>query len=113
MLISRDAADLPAPLARRGPATVKVNLETVEVTGDLADGSTYHYWTFNRKVPGPFVRVRVGDTVEVNLKNAADSMMAHNVDFHAVTGPGGGASATVAAPGEAKGFTFKELHPGL
>ena len=111
--ISRDAADLPAPIARRGPATVKVDLETVEVTGDLADGSTYHYWTFNRKVPGPFVRVRVGDTVEVNLKNAADSMMAHNVDFHAVTGPGGGASATVAAPGETKGFTFKALHPGL
>lgn len=111
--VSRDAADLPGPLARRGPATVKVDLETVEVTGDLADGSTYHYWTFNRKVPGPFVRVRVGDTVEVNMKNAADSMMAHNVDFHAVTGPGGGAAATMATPGESKGFTFKALHPGL
>ena len=112
-MISRDAADLPGPLPRRGPQTVKVDLETVEVMGELADGSTYHYWTFNRKVPGPLVRVRVGDTVEVNMKNAADSMMAHNVDFHAVTGPGGGASATMAAPGESKGFTFKALHPGL
>ena len=111
--IVRRAADLPGPLARRGPETVKVDLQTVEVTGQLADGTTYHYWTFNRKIPGPFIRVRVGDNVEVTMTNAADSMMAHNVDFHAVTGPGGGASATVAAPGESKGFNFKALHPGL
>jgi nitrite reductase (NO-forming) len=111
--IVRDAADLPGPLARRGPATVKVDLETTEVTGQLADGSTYHYWTFNGKVPGPFVRVRVGDTVEVRMKNADDSQMPHNVDFHAVTGPGGGGAATMAAPGETKGFTFKALAPGL
>ncbi len=111
--IVRDAADLPGPLARRGPATVKVDLETTEVTGQLADGSTYHYWTFNGKVPGPFVRVRVGDTVEVRMKNSDHSQVPHNVDFHAVTGPGGGAAATMAAPGETKGFTFKALAPGL
>ena len=111
--VVRDATDLPGPLARRGPQTVKIDLETVEVTGKLADGSTYHYWTFNKKVPGPFVRVRVGDTVEVTMKNADDSVMSHNVDFHAVTGPGGGAVATLAAPGESKGFTFKALSPGL
>jgi nitrite reductase (NO-forming) len=111
--VVRDPADLPAPLARRGPQTVKVDLETVEVTGKLDDGSTYRYWTYNRKVPGPFVRVRIGDTVEVRMKNADDSVMMHNVDFHAVTGPGGGGVATMAAPGESKGFTFKALNPGL
>ncbi len=111
--VVRSATDLPGPLARRGPATVKVDLETVEVTGQLADGSTYRYWTFNRKVPGPFVRVRVGDTVEVTMKNALDSTMTHNVDFHAVTGPGGGGVATMAAPGESKGFSFKALNVGL
>lgn len=111
--VVRDATDLPPPIARRNPETVRVNLETTEVTGKLDDGTTYHYWTFNGKVPGPFVRVRVGDTVEVTLKNAADSVMMHNVDFHAVTGPGGGAVATMAAPGESKGFTFKALNPGL
>lgn len=111
--VVRDASDLPGPLARRAPQKVKVDLETVEITGQLADGSTYHYWTFNRKVPGPFIRVRVGDTVEVAMKNADDSVMMHNVDFHAVTGPGGGAGATLAAPGESKGFTFKALAPGL
>ena len=111
--IVRSPTDLPAPLGARTPRTVRVNLETVERVGNLADGTTYRYWTFGGQVPGPFVRVRVGDAVEVNLTNHADSWMSHNVDFHAVTGPGGGGIATVAEPGESKGFTFKALSPGL
>ncbi|SOC35646.1 nitrite reductase (NO-forming) [Rhizobium subbaraonis] len=75
--------------------------------------ATYHYWTFNKKVPGPFVRARVGDTIQVELSNLADSSERHSVDFHAVTGPGGGAVATDAAPEETKGFSFKALKPGL
>ncbi|WP_244470746.1 copper-containing nitrite reductase [Microvirga massiliensis] len=111
--VVRDPTDLPAPIGARGPRRIKVDFETVEVTGQLADGATYHYWTFNRKVPGPFIRVRVGDTVEVKLKNHDDSMVMHNVDFHAVTGPGGGAKATEANPGETRNFEFKALNPGL
>jgi nitrite reductase (NO-forming) len=111
--IVRPAIDLPGPLARRGPARVRIDLETVEIEGQLADGTTYRYWTFNRKVPGPFARVRVGDTVEVVLKNHEDSALMHNVDFHAVTGLHGGGHATKAMPGETKGFTFKALNPGL
>jgi nitrite reductase (NO-forming) len=111
--VVRLPTDLPGPIGKRGPQRVKVDLETTEVTGQLADGTTYHYWTFNNKVPGPFVRVRVGDTVEVKMKNHDDSVMMHNVDFHAVTGPGGGAKATEAAPGETRGFEFKALNPGL
>ena len=111
--ISRDPSDLPAPLGNRGPAKVTVNLETVEVVGRLADGSTYTYWTFNGKVPGPFLRIRVGDTVEVHLKNSISSTMVHSVDFHAVTGPGGGAVATQTQPGAETMFTFQALNPGL
>jgi nitrite reductase (NO-forming) len=111
--IVRDPADLPAPVGHRGPRRVKVDLYTEEVTGKLADGATFRYWTFNGKVPGPFVRVRVGDVVEVHLKNEAGSMMNHNVDFHAVTGPGGGAKATESEPGNMRGFEFKAEHPGL
>jgi nitrite reductase (NO-forming) len=111
--IIRQAADLPTVIGDRGPETVRVSLETVEVIGKLADNTSYHYWTFNRKVPGPLVRVRVGDTVEVLLENHEDSMAMHNVDFHAVTGLHGGGHATLAAPGETKGFTFKALKPGL
>jgi nitrite reductase (NO-forming) len=111
--IVRPATDLPGPIAKRGPERVRVALETIEVEGKLADGTTYRYWTFNGKVPGPFVRVRVGDTVEVTLKNHEDSALMHNVDFHAVTGLHGGGHATKAMPGETKGFTFQALKPGL
>lgn len=111
--IVRDPTELPPLVGKRGPQRMKVDLETVEVTGKLDDGASYRYWTFNHKVPGPFVRVRVGDTVEVRLKNNDDSVLMHNVDFHAVTGPGGGAKATDAAPGEARSFEFTAINPGL
>ena len=111
--IVRRGDDLPGPLTATGPRRHVVNLETTEVIGQLEDGTTYTYWTYNNRVPGPFIRVRVGDTVEVNMANAADSVMMHNVDFHAVTGPGGGAEATNAMPGEHKSFTFKAMKPGL
>ncbi len=111
--IVRRGNDLPAPLNANSPRHHVVNLETTEVIGQLEDGTSYTYWTYNDRVPGPFIRVRVGDTVEVNMANAADSVMMHNVDFHAVTGPGGGAEATNAMPGEHKSFTFKAMKPGL
>lgn len=111
--IVRDPAEVPAPIARTEPATVKIELETIERVAELNDGSEYRYWTFNNQVPGPMFRARVGDTVEVSLKNAEDSWMQHNVDFHAVTGPGGGAVATLADPGDTKKFSFKAMKPGL
>jgi len=111
--IVRDPADLPGPLPGRGAETVRIDLETVEVTGTLADGATFTYWTFDGKVPGPFIRVRLGDTIEVHLKNSASSTMPHSVDFHAVTGPGGGAVATQTGPGGETMFTFKAINPGL
>ncbi|NEX62403.1 nitrite reductase, copper-containing [Noviherbaspirillum sp. 17J57-3] len=111
--VSRSPLEVGTPVGARGPQKLTVNLETTEVTGQLMDGSTYKYWTFNNKVPGPFIRVRVGDTVTVNMANAKDSHMIHSVDFHAVTGPGGGAAVTQAAPGSTKSFTFKALNPGL
>jgi nitrite reductase (NO-forming) len=111
--IVRDPTDIPAPIGEREPQTVRIDLETVEIEGQLADGTTYNYWTFNGKVPGPFFRVRVGDTVEVHLKNLLNSSMAHSVDFHAVTGSGGGAVFSNTMPGEETVFTFKALIPGL
>lgn len=111
--ISANPMEVGKPVGKRGPQKLTVNLETTEITGQLTDGSTYKYWTFNNKVPGPFLRVRVGDEVTVNMANAKDSKMIHSVDFHAVTGPGGGAASTQAAPGSTKSFTFKAINPGL
>lgn len=111
--ISREPTDLPPPIGKRDPKTVRLDLFTVEQEGRLAEATTFGYWTFNGKVPGPFVRVRVGDTVDVHLKNSADSNMIHSVDFHAATGPGGGAAALQVDPGAEKSMTFKALVPGL
>lgn len=111
--IVRNPTDLPPPVTATAPQHHVVELETVELVGQLADGTTFTYWTFNGQVPGPMLRVRVGDTVEVRMTNAPDSMMMHNVDFHAVTGPGGGAAATLAGPGETRSFTFTALNPGV
>ena len=111
--ISRDPTDLPPPIGNRPPQFVRVDLKTVEVQGQLANKTTYNYWTFNGKVPGPMLRVRIGDTVEVHLANDADSVMTHSVDFHAATGPGGGAEFTQTDPGQETIVTFKALVPGL
>jgi nitrite reductase (NO-forming) len=111
--ISQKPTDVPAPIGKRGPQTVRVDLVTVELEARLAEGTTFGYWTFNGKVPGPMLRVRVGDTVDVHLKNADGSSMLHSVDFHAATGPGGGAASTQTNPGEEKSFKFKALTPGL
>ncbi len=111
--ISKIATDLPPPIGKREPQTIRVDLTTVELEGRLAEGTTFGYWTFNGKVPGPFLRVRVGDTVDVRLKNSGDSAMVHSVDFHAATGPGGGAAATQTNPGEENSVKFKALIPGL
>ena len=111
--ISREPTDLPPPIGKREPQTVRVDLVSVEVEGRLAEGTTFGYWTFNGKVPGPFIRVRVGDTIDIHLKNSADSAMIHSVDFHAATGPGGGAAALQVDPGKEKSMTWKALVPGL
>jgi nitrite reductase (NO-forming) len=111
--ISRDPADLPAPLAKRPPQTVRIDLVTEEIEGRLAEGTTFGYWTFNGKVPGPFLRVRVGDTLDVHVTNSGESAMIHSVDFHAATGPGGGAAVLQVEPGKEKSMTLKMLVPGL
>jgi nitrite reductase (NO-forming) len=111
--ISREPTDLPPPIGKREPQTVRVDLFSVEIEGRLAEGTTFGYRTFNGKVPGPFIRVRVGDTIDIHLKNSADSSMIHSVDFHATTGPGGGAAALQVDPGKEKSMTWKALVPGL
>jgi len=90
-----------------------VSLETTEVKGPLADGVQYTFWTFGGTVPGPFVRVRVGDVVRLRLKNASKSVHPHSIDLHAVTGPGGGAASSFTAPGHKSVFSFKAINPGL
>ena len=108
-----DAPLVPPPITRDHPTKVIVNLEVREVVQRLADGVDYAFWTFGGRVPGKFIRVKHGDVVEFHLNNHPGSKMPHNIDLHAVTGPGGGATSTFTAPGHSSQFSFTALNPGL
>jgi nitrite reductase (NO-forming) len=111
--ISMDPNAVPKALGARAPQLVKYAIETVELDGKLDDGTTFTYWTFARKVPGPMLRVKEGDTVEVALTNNANSKAVHSIDLHAATGGLGGGEHTQVAPGQTKTITFKAMNPGL
>jgi len=108
-----DAPNVPPAIIRKHAAKVVVNLEVLEVTKRLADGVEYVFWTFGGSVPGKFIRIREGDEVEFHLNNSPNNKIPHNIDLHAVTGPGGGASSSFTAPGHSSQFSFKALNPGL
>jgi nitrite reductase (NO-forming) len=108
-----DAPAVPPAIKRDHATKVVVHLEVKEVEGRLADGVAYTFWTFGGKVPGKFIRVREGDMVEMHLENHPSNKMPHNIDLHAVNGPGGGAAASLTAPGHTSVFSFKALNPGL
>ena len=107
------APNVPPPITRKKPAKVIVNVEVREVTKRLADGVEFVFWTFGGDVPGNFIRIREGDQVEFHLNNHQNNKMPHNIDLHAVTGPGGGAASSFTAPGHSSQFSFKALNPGL
>jgi nitrite reductase (NO-forming) len=111
--ILTDAPAVPPVIHRDHATKVVVHLEVKEVEGRLADGVAYTFWTFGGKVPGKFIRVRKGDLVEMHLENHPANKMPHNIDLHAVNGPGGGAAASLTAPGHTSVFSFKALNPGL
>ncbi len=129
--IGRNADDLPPPLNRKEPQLVRIDLYTEELVAEMMPEVTYQYWTYNGKVPGPFIRARAGDQVEIHLshgkpgvahqghnehtsgEHAAAGHSAHSLDLHAVSGPGGGAPLMQVGQGEEKSFRFKAMHPGI
>lgn len=112
--ISANPNSVPSePQAPDADGIVHINLRAQEVISEMAPGIYMNYWTYNKQVPGPMLRVREGDTVEISLTNDPTSLHDHNIDLHAVTGPGGGATITHVAPGETKSFQWKALNPGL
>lgn len=105
--------EVPHSVGDRAAKKLIVSMEVVEREGIMTDGVSYVYWTFGGSVPGSFIRTRIGDEVEFTLKNHPDNKLPHNIDLHAVTGPGGGAESSFVAPGHEITFSFKTLNPGL
>jgi nitrite reductase (NO-forming) len=112
--ISANPNDVPTSANIPGTdGLVHIELVAREVISEIAPGIYFNYWTYNNQVPGPMLRVREGDTIQLSLTNDKTSLHHHNIDLHSVTGPGGGASLTHVAPGETKTFQWKALNPGL
>ncbi len=105
--------NVPTPVGSRAATKLVVEMEIIEEADEMVDGVSYVYWTFGGTVPGSFIRTRVGDEVEFHLMNHPDNKLPHNIDLHAVTGPGGGATSSFVAPGHETVFSFKTLNPGL
>lgn len=104
---------VPKPVGNRAPMKLTVTMEVIEKESEMTDGVRYVYWTYGGTVPGSFIRTRVGDEVEFHFKNHPDNKLPHNIDLHAVTGPGGGAASSFAAPGHEVVFSFKVINEGL
>lgn len=115
--ISKIASQVPLPITRKTSKVVNIKLTTLEVISEIAPGITYHYWTYNKTVPGPFLRVRKNDKVNITIKNTKNNSHSHSIDLHASWAPGGGAGPLSPVgeikPGETKSFQFKALIPGL
>ncbi|MBI2451030.1 MAG: multicopper oxidase domain-containing protein [Parcubacteria group bacterium] len=82
--ISRRADDLPGPITRKDNQKVVFNLETKEVVAEIMPGVTYEYWTFDGTVPGPFMRVKEGDDVEIRLTHKGHGHMMNNHSDHSL-----------------------------
>ncbi|KAL1953120.1 hypothetical protein VTO42DRAFT_3579 [Malbranchea cinnamomea] len=107
------APHVPFPLTRDHPVLLRVPLTTTTKVNQLTNQYKYEQWTFNNTVPGPFIRARVGDVVEITLTNKDTTGNPHNIDCHAFTGPGGGSAVTTAEENETKTARFRLLYPGL
>jgi nitrite reductase (NO-forming) len=110
--VAKDPSILPPPITRTEPTTIRTTLTVQEMTAELADGTTYPFWTFDGTVGGPMLRMMEGDTMELTLVNPAENSHIHNIDLHPLNGPGGGAPDTTVAPGESKTVTFEAQHAG-
>ncbi len=108
-----DAPYVPPSITRKNATKVIVDLEVKELVKRLSDNVEYVFWTFGGNVPGKFIRVREGDLIEFHLHNNPLSKLPHNIDLHAVTGPGGGATSSFTAPGHTSVFSFTVKNPGL
>ena len=117
------APDVPPASGRTEPAIVEVAFEVVEGVANIDPANSVQYRTWGYRVPGddevisgtpgPIIRARVGDVLRFTISNPATSSMPHNVDFHAVTGQGGGAADTSVAPGQTAVIEARLLYPGF
>jgi nitrite reductase (NO-forming) len=110
--LAADPKALPEPIAGASPRTRSFLLEPREGVGEIEPGATFDYMTFDGQIPGPMLRARQGDRIRLTVRSPRTNIRPHNVDLHAVYGPGGGASETLVLPGQEKTIEFRAMYPG-
>jgi len=103
--------DATAPALLPG-TTHDVDLVITEEEKTVATGFVQKVWTFGGTVPGPVIRVKVGDTIRVHLKNPSANTMSHSIDFHA-SQVAWNDEMTSIAPGEEKLYEWKAEYAGV
>ncbi|MDH3753209.1 MAG: plastocyanin/azurin family copper-binding protein [Acidimicrobiia bacterium] len=116
------APDVPPPIERSDQRVFDVHLEVLEGVCPLDPENNVSFDMWGYRVegddevvcgsPGPILRGRVGDLARITLTNLLDNNNPHNIDFHAVTGQGGGAADLTVAPGETATIEVRLLYPG-
>ncbi len=103
--------DATAPALLPG-TTHEIELVIEEKAMTVAPGFVQHVWTFNGTVPGPVIRVKVGDTIRVVLKNPATAKVAHSIDFHS-SQVAWNDEMTSIEPGEEKIYEWRADYAGV
>lgn len=117
------ALNMEAALKPLDPAAVKeIRLDTTNKIIEIAPGVKFSAWTFGNRVPGPVVRVRVGDRIKFSMTNRSDehapglmvaeAPMMHSIDFHAAMVSPSDKYRSV-APGQTMTFEFTPNYPGV
>jgi nitrite reductase (NO-forming) len=99
----------PAAPPRSAATLRRVRIVIRHAKLTIAAGVTYDAWTFDGRVPGPFIRVTQGDTIDFTLVNAAP--MPHSMDFHAAEIAPTRAYVNV-MPGDSLHYRFVARVPG-
>ena len=101
-------------VATGGPKIIEITMETREIPMVVDEDTGASIWalTYNGSVPGPLIICHQDDMIELTLRNPTNSMMEHNIDFHASTGALGGGGLTHVYPGEETVLRWKATKPG-
>ncbi len=86
-----------------------VRMTTTHAKHIVANNVRYSGWMFSDSIPGPVVRVTVGDTVDFTIVNT--SPIPHSMDFHAAEIAPSRAYVNV-NPGDSLSFQFVARVPG-
>ncbi len=110
--VAANPRDIPSPINRNRPVTHNITLESKDLISEIEPGVQFKFMTYGGQVPGPMIRVRQGDKMNLTFKNNSQNTLLHNVDFHAVYGTGGGSKATLCPPGQSRELHAKLMYPG-